>query len=149
MREQGWKQDRENVRWGQFSGFEKCMGNGRMKQPYPNPRSKHDSNQGQISIRFRLSQIRVRQNFQCRSQLLIPHHFSNPDNSSPILALPRFDQCNAIRRCINPCAEHPCAPSAHCRAVNHRAICTCPDGYIGSPTTSCRPREYTEPSLAA
>ena len=72
MREQGWKQDRENVRWGQFSGFEKCMGNGKIKQPYPNPRSKHDSNRGQFSFRFRLSQIRVRQNLQCRSLVISP-----------------------------------------------------------------------------
>ena len=73
--------------------------------------------------------------------MLITHHFSNPESLREFhpRALIEYE----IRRCINPCAEHPCAPSANCRAVNHRAICTCPDGYIGSPTTSCRPREYT------
>ncbi len=46
-------------------------------------------------------------------------------------------------RCINPCAERsPCAPSAYCKVVNHQAVCTCPDGYIGTPTTNCLPRKY-------
>jgi hypothetical protein len=46
------------------------------------------------------------------------------------------------RVCINPCAEHnPCAPLAECRVIRHRVVCTCPDGLIGNPETSCRPRE--------
>ena len=73
--------------------------------------------------------------------LLVPHHFSNPENlgeSHPRSLLTQPES----RRCINPCAEgRPCAPSALCKVVNHRAICTCPDGYIGSPTTDCRKRE--------
>lgn len=45
--------------------------------------------------------------------------------------------------CINPCAvRDPCAPLATCRVVGHEPVCTCPDGFIGSPTTECRPREY-------
>ena len=40
--------------------------------------------------------------------------------------------------CINPCAfKNPCAPTADCEVINHQAVCSCPDGYIGSPTTSC------------
>ena len=44
--------------------------------------------------------------------------------------------------CINPCAvRDPCAPLATCRVVNHAPVCTCPDGYIGSPEVECRPRK--------
>ena len=46
------------------------------------------------------------------------------------------------RACINPCViRDPCAATATCRVANHKPICTCPDGYIGSPTTDCRLRE--------
>ncbi len=42
------------------------------------------------------------------------------------------------RLCINPCAfKDPCAPTANCQVINHQAVCSCPDGFIGSPTTSC------------
>ena len=47
------------------------------------------------------------------------------------------------RLCINPCAyDNPCAPNANCRVVNHEPVCTCPDGYIGSPETSCELRKH-------
>ena len=47
------------------------------------------------------------------------------------------------RQCINPCAEdNPCAPTAICKVINHEPECTCPDGYIGSPLTDCRPRKF-------
>lgn len=53
---------------------------------------------------------------------------------------PDYAAC-ANRLCINPCAAgNPCAPSANCKVVNHQPVCTCPDGYIGTPTTDCRPR---------
>ena len=46
------------------------------------------------------------------------------------------------RLCINPCAyDNPCAPNANCRVVNHEPVCTCPDGFIGSPETSCELRK--------
>ena len=45
--------------------------------------------------------------------------------------------------CINPCAlDNPCAPNANCKVLGHEPVCTCPDGYIGSPTTECRLRKY-------
>ncbi len=54
---------------------------------------------------------------------------------------PDYSACEN-RICINPCAiEDPCAPLATCRVVNHEPVCTCPDGFIGSPQTECRPRE--------
>jgi hypothetical protein len=57
------------------------------------------------------------------------------------------DECpdyNACRnsKCINPCAvDQPCAPLATCKVVNHNVLCTCPDGYVGSPEISCQPRK--------
>ena len=49
------------------------------------------------------------------------------------------------RLCINPCAyDNPCAPNANCRVVNHEPVCTCPDGYIGSPETSCELRKISD-----
>ncbi len=54
---------------------------------------------------------------------------------------PDYTACEN-RQCINPCAyKNPCAPAAHCRVVRHLPICTCPDGYVGSPTTSCQLRK--------
>jgi hypothetical protein len=50
---------------------------------------------------------------------------------------PTYTACEN-RKCINPCAtRNPCAPNAYCKVIQHRPECTCPDGYIGSPTTSC------------
>ena len=49
------------------------------------------------------------------------------------------------RLCINPCAyDDPCSPSANCQVLNHKPVCTCPDGYIGDPKTSCRLRKLLE-----
>ena len=55
---------------------------------------------------------------------------------------PLYTACRN-RQCINPCAEDsPCAPTAICRVINHEPLCTCPDGFIGSPHTDCRPRKF-------
>ena len=54
---------------------------------------------------------------------------------------PLFNACEN-KKCINPCAErNPCAPTATCKVINHEPECTCPDGFIGSPLTDCRPRK--------
>ena len=54
---------------------------------------------------------------------------------------PDYTSCRN-RKCINPCAvDKPCAPTANCRVVNHNPVCTCPNGYIGSPHTRCTPRK--------
>ena len=54
---------------------------------------------------------------------------------------PLYTACRDTR-CINPCAdENPCGRYASCRVINHRPECTCPDGFIGDPTTSCELRE--------
>ena len=55
---------------------------------------------------------------------------------------PLYTACENTK-CINPCAEdNPCAPTAICKVLNHEPKCTCPDGYIGSPLTDCRPRKF-------
>ena len=55
---------------------------------------------------------------------------------------PDYSACEN-RNCINPCAiRDPCAPLATCRVVNHQPVCTCPDGYIGSANTQCKPRKF-------
>lgn len=75
--------------------------------------------------------------------------FSVPPPTEPSLDVgcstndecPDYTACEN-RQCINPCAyKNPCAPTAHCRVVRHNPICTCPDGYVGSPTTSCQLRK--------
>lgn len=55
---------------------------------------------------------------------------------------PDYSACDQAV-CINPCAQNdPCAALATCKVINHAPVCTCPDGFIGSPTTQCRPRKY-------
>ena len=55
---------------------------------------------------------------------------------------PLYNACEN-RQCIDPCVvRDPCGRNAYCKVVNHQPVCTCPDGYIGSPTTDCRPRKY-------
>ena len=55
---------------------------------------------------------------------------------------PDYTACQN-RKCINPCAaDNVCAPNAICTVSRHRAICACPDGYIGSPEISCSLRKY-------
>ena len=54
---------------------------------------------------------------------------------------PDYTACQS-RKCINPCAApNVCAPNAICRVTRHQAVCTCPDGYIGSPEISCSLRK--------
>ncbi|XP_036344722.1 fibrillin-3-like, partial [Rhagoletis pomonella] len=49
------------------------------------------------------------------------------------------DDCSASEscrqdKCTNPCLENPCGPNAACSVSNHRAICSCLDGMVPSPT---------------
>jgi hypothetical protein len=82
----------------------------------------------------------------------IPGYFGNPSiacNKEPVTLPPIVSGCLSnndcpdytacqSRKCINPCAAPDvCAPNANCRVRRHQAVCTCPDGYIGSPQISC------------
>ena len=39
---------------------------------------------------------------------------------------------------LEPCSPNPCGPHSICREYNEQAVCSCQDGYIGSPP-QCRP----------
>lgn len=42
------------------------------------------------------------------------------------------------RLCVNPCTvANPCAPTAECQALNHKAVCRCPENLIGDPFLRC------------
>ena len=57
---------------------------------------------------------------------------------------PDYNACQN-RKCINPCAaDSVCAPNAICTVTRHRALCACPDGYIGSPEISCSLRKFKD-----
>lgn len=50
---------------------------------------------------------------------------------------PLTDTC-LNRQCVNPCAAtNPCASNAVCQATNHKAVCRCPDGFIGNAFVNC------------
>lgn len=43
-------------------------------------------------------------------------------------------------QCLDPCAlRGACGKNALCRVILHKSRCTCPQCYVGSPQTSCRP----------
>ena len=85
----------------------------------------------------------------CMCLLHVNFLLAKPDTAPSVEAgcsnnddCPDYTACQN-RKCINPCAKNdPCARLAMCRVVNHEVICTCPDGYIGSPYTSCERRKY-------
>ena len=48
-----------------------------------------------------------------------------------------FNQMTCGDPCVNACGEN-----ALCNVINHKAVCSCPRGYIGSPFVQCsKPRE--------
>lgn len=38
----------------------------------------------------------------------------------------------------DPCSPSPCGPNSQCRVINGQAVCSCVQGYLGTPP-SCRP----------
>ena len=80
--------------------------------------------------------------------LFLIFHFVETATLPPIISgcltnndCPDYTACQS-RKCINPCADpNICAPNANCRVTRHQAVCTCPDGYIGSPEISCSLRK--------
>ena len=56
----------------------------------------------------------------------------------------RDNDCSAHQkceqfRCTAVCDQDACGEGANCRPQNHRADCTCPDNFIGSPQSRCYP----------
>lgn len=44
-------------------------------------------------------------------------------------------------QCKDVCGSANCATNAKCRAVNHVAICSCPEDFDGQPLTECTRQE--------
>ncbi|XP_067015307.2 adhesive plaque matrix protein 2 [Anabrus simplex] len=55
----------------------------------------------------------------------------------------RQDQSCQNYRCRSVCTQDACGKGARCQPKDHRAICSCPEGYIGNPYGNCRPECYT------
>ena len=52
---------------------------------------------------------------------------------------PNDRQCLS-EKCVDPCiygSSNICAPTARCRAINHRSQCYCPPGTQGDPFKQC------------
>ena len=49
---------------------------------------------------------------------------------------PANKACNNLK-CVDPCPGL-CGINAQCRVLNHIATCTCVQGYVGDPFTSCQ-----------
>lgn len=49
---------------------------------------------------------------------------------------PRDKACYS-QKCRDPCRD-ACGLNALCQVVNHKAVCSCPVGYIGSPEVQCK-----------
>lgn len=84
---------------------------------------------------------------QCRSVGTTPacscltNYIGQPPNCRPECI--RNGECASNlacqkERCVDPCPGS-CGYLAQCKVVNHNAICTCPQGYVGDATTSCQP----------
>ena len=87
-------------------------------------------------------------NADCRIHLqraicsCIPEHFGNPY----VACRPECvvdTECARNKACINNKCGDPCPGScgtrALCDVVNHKAMCVCPEGYVGDPFLACRP----------
>lgn len=86
-------------------------------------------------------------NSQCRNQNGSPScsclstYIGTPPNCRPECTI--HQECPSTRacvheKCVDPCPGS-CGPNAVCHVTNHIPICSCFDGYIGNPFTSCQP----------
>lgn len=77
---------------------------------------------------------------------------SSPPIPKPVPECYSDDECSYDKaclneRCINPCLrDRPCGIGAFCSVNNHKAVCTCPIGFEGSPHTECLPRKFNRKS---
>lgn len=84
---------------------------------------------------------------QCRNSNGVPscscltNYIGSPPNCKPecnINSECLSDKACIREKCIDPCPGS-CGISATCNVINHTPICTCREGHIGDPFTSCRP----------
>lgn len=71
----------------------------------------------------------------------LPDHVGSPPNCKPECSL--SSECPSELACINQKCKDPCPGScgaeARCHVLNHVAVCTCNDGYLGDPFIQCSP----------
>lgn len=65
-----------------------------------------------------------------------------PPNCRPECSI--NSECSSHLACINEKCQDPCPGScglsADCNVIHHTPTCTCINGYIGDPFTSCHPK---------
>ena len=69
----------------------------------------------------------------------LPNYVGRAPNCRPECTLDAECPSNLAcqnERCRDPCSG-ACGTLAICTVVNHRAVCTCPQGYTGSPSAAC------------
>lgn len=69
----------------------------------------------------------------------LPQYSGSPPNCRPECLI--NTDCSSDKACINEKCIDPCPGScgmnAECRVQSHVSICTCLEGYIGDPFTTC------------
>jgi hypothetical protein len=56
--------------------------------------------------------------------------------------------CDTVAyQCVPVCQTQICGKLASCTAVDHSAICSCLEGYVGNPRDECRERELILKSI--
>lgn len=69
----------------------------------------------------------------------LPNYIGSPPNCKPECTL--SSQCPSQLACINQKCLDPCPGScgveANCNVLNHVAICTCNEGFMGDPFAQC------------
>lgn len=94
-------------------------------------------------------------NSQCRNSngvpscSCLPTFIGYPPNCKPECTINQecaSNQACIRQKCMDPCPGS-CGLSAHCRVIAHTPICTCFEGYIGDPFSSCQlaPRPLDTP----
>lgn len=73
-------------------------------------------------------------------------------NGAPVCTYPECvinSDCSRDRACFNQRCRDPCIDacglSALCTAINHKAVCSCPPGFAGSPYVECY--RHVEPTV--
>lgn len=66
----------------------------------------------------------------------------NPEIGCIKIGCSSNDECSGQHSCVNRqcvpvCNTDTCGSRAECTGINHRAICTCPPGFSGDPSTAC------------
>lgn len=56
------------------------------------------------------------------------------------------DKACYSQKCRDPCRD-ACGLNALCQVINHKAICSCPPNFIGSPEVQCRLQEEERPKV--